>query len=150
MSRTGEKVLGIIAIILNVISIIFLFFIALMGSAISNPSVYEEFETEIYSDPTITEGLTEEDTQFLIESVVDSFTFAAGVSWVFIVITIISIVLSIIAIVQVNNKPKNAGIMFIIASVLSALLSPQGILLLIAGIMSLVRKPKDSFLEKTL
>ena len=63
--------------------------------------------------------------------------------WLIIIGLIISLVLTIIGIVNIwNNKnPKLAGIMFIIAGVFGGILSLPSILLYIAGILCFTKKP---------
>lgn len=139
MKRTGEKVLGIISIILNLISIFGLIFIIFISAVFSS----NEFKAEIYDDTEITEELTDAEIEYGLQSLNDSFNFAAALSYAFLIGVVVSIVLTIISILKIDNNAKNAGIMLIISSILSALISLQGILLLIAGIMALVRKPKE-------
>lgn len=146
MKRTAEKVLSIISIVLNVIGIFVFTLVILFGSAAnSDPdSFFEEIEAELYADPT----LTEEDVKLGIEFIDAFLNFAVGFSWILIISFIASIVLIIIGIIKIDKNSKNAGIMLLISSFLSGLiLSLQGILLLIAGIMALVRKQANPVME---
>lgn len=139
MKRTGEKVLGIISIVLNMFSILGLILVIFMSAVFSS----NEFEEELYNDSKITSELTNEEIEFGLQYLNDTFDFAAALSYTFLITIVVSIVLTIIAFIKIDNNAKNAGIMFIISSILSALITIQGILLLIAGIMALVRKPKE-------
>lgn len=146
MKRTAEKVLSIISIVLNVIGIFVFTLVILFGSAAnSDPdSFFEEIEAELYADPT----LTEEDVKLGIEFIDAFLNFAVGFSWILIISFIASIVLIIIGIIKIDKNSKNAGIILLISSFLSGLiLSLQGILLLIAGIMALVRKQANPVME---
>ena len=134
MKRTVEKVLSIIGIVLNVLSIGVLFFSLLFFQTIMNDPLFEEeFENELYFS-----GYTEED----IDIMGDVMTWIGGVGWFFVILGVISIVLSIIGIVKLKSNTKVAGILLIISSVLSGLISIPGILLLVAAIMCFARKPK--------
>lgn len=137
MKRTAEKLLGIISIILNALFLFALIFFMFIGSLMYDEDVMTELEEELYADPTLTEEEIQEGLSFFDSSL----DFIMGFSSALIFAVIVSIVLSIIGVVQMDKKPKNAGIMLIISSVLSGVvLSLQGILLLIAGIMAIVRK----------
>ena len=70
--------------------------------------------------------------------------------WGFIILLVISLVLNIIGIVSVNKnkKPKNAGILFIVAGLFAGVLSLTSILLYVAAIMCFVRKPPIQFAEQ--
>ncbi len=150
MKRTGEKVLGIIATILNVLGVGFLI-LMLIGSKMvidtqmTDPVMQSELESQFYAS-----GFTEAEIAEIMPLLDDIFSFISGVGWLFVVIAVIAIVLGIIGTIKVSKNAKFAGILFIIAAVLSGIISLPGILLIIAAIMCFVRKPKtDIPLQKT-
>jgi len=135
MKRTAEKILGVIGLILSIIGV-------LMSGALA---VLFQF---VKSDPTF-ELVDPSMTQEEIEIAEVFLSLFGGSMWFIIIALIISTVLTIIGLVNIwNNKnPKLAGILFLIAGVLAGLVSLPSILLYIAGILCLVRKP--SVMEKT-
>ncbi len=142
MKRTAEKTLGVIGLILSILGV-------LMGGAIaalfhyimSDPAVQIEFEQQLLADPTITPEVVD-----VIKTFMGLF---GGTMWFIIIALIIGTVLTVIGLVNIwNNKnPKGAGILFLIAGVLAGFVSLPSILLYIAGILCLVRKPP--VMEKT-
>ena len=150
MKRTGEKVLSIIANVLNVLSIGLLIALLFgskmfMDMTMNDPVLKSEFESQMYSS-----GLTQAEMDDLLLYMDDFISFISGVGWVFVILGIIALVLGIIGTIKVNKNAKLAGILFSIAAVLSGIISLQGILLIIAAIMCFVRKPKsDITLQKT-
>lgn len=146
MKRTGEKVLSIIATILNFLSVGFLVIIILSSQVIADDPM---FQTEIENQFSAS-GLTGDEIQ---ETMVlyDGFVgFVSGLGWLFVVFGLIAIILAIVGTVKVNKNAKLAGILFIISALLSGVISLPGILLIIAAIMCFVRKPKQQdFLQKT-
>ena len=150
MKRTGEKVLSIIANVLNVITI-GLLILLLFGSkmfmdmTMNDPVLKSEFESQMSSS-----GLTQAEMDDLVLYMDDFISIISGVGWVFVVLGVIALVLGIIGTIKVNKNAKLAGILFIISAVLSGIISFQGILLIIAAIMCFIRKPKtDIPLQKT-
>ncbi|HEX5564178.1 MAG TPA: DUF4064 domain-containing protein [Sporosarcina sp.] len=136
MNRTAEKVLSIIALVLNVIGAI----VAFIGLAVFNllkndPSFKQEFEMEMMADPALTSAD--------IEAMYAVMNVLGGFIWLIIIGIIISIVLNIIGIVNIwkNKNAKLAGIMFIIAGALGGLLSLQSILLYVAAVLCFTKKP---------
>lgn len=147
MSRTGEMVLASISAVFTVIGIILLAIVVIGGNtAFQDAAFISEFEQEILSDPTFTSQDTEVITQFM-EVFIDLFGLFG---WGFITLLVISLVLNIIGIVSVNKnkKPKNAGILFIVAGLFAGVLSLTSILLYVAAIMCFVRKPPIQFAEQ--
>lgn len=136
--RTVERVLGIIALVFNVIALAATFvgnsFVKMMTS---DPQFQQEFEAEIWNDPT----LTESDAQMAIDMMYTGMDWMVSFGWFFIAAMAISSVLIIIALIKLNANSKLSGILFIVAGVLAGILSPTSILLYIAGIMCFVRKP---------
>ncbi|KZE37001.1 hypothetical protein AV656_10475 [Bhargavaea cecembensis] len=136
--RTGERVLGIIGLVFNVIGIILTFALNnFMKMLSTNPQFQQEFEAEIWNDPT----LTESDAQAIVDMVYFGMDWMVSFGWFFIAALVISSVLIVIALIQLNKNAKLSGILFIIAGVLAGILTLSSILLYIAGIMCLVRKP---------
>ncbi|MFD1927665.1 DUF4064 domain-containing protein [Sporosarcina siberiensis] len=136
MSRAAEKILAIISAVFTGIAIIISFAgLSLYKMAQADPDFHNEIEKDLMSDPTIGS-----DETALILSIIDLF----GVFiWAVILGLIISFILTIIGIVVIwkNKRPKLAGISFIIAGLLAGILMPTSILLYIAGILCLTRKP---------
>ncbi|MFD2682337.1 DUF4064 domain-containing protein [Bacillus seohaeanensis] len=135
VKRTGEVVMGIIGVVLSALFSVF-GFIFMAGM---NTPEFEEVFNEMENDP----ALTAEDTNMIL-SAFDSM------GWYLIILGILALILGVIGVIAIvgNKKPKLAGIMFIIAAVVVGLGSVgvgfiPAILFLIAGIMSLVRKPKE-------
>ncbi|RHW38418.1 DUF4064 domain-containing protein [Lysinibacillus yapensis] len=138
MKRTGEKVLSIIATILNVLSIGFLILLIIGGNMMAeDPLVQAELENQFSAS-----GVPQAEMQEMLIFYDDFLVFLNGIGWLFVVLGIIAIVLTIVGIVKVNKNAKLAGILFIISALLSGIISLPGILLIIAAIMCFVRKPK--------
>lgn len=139
MSRTVEKVLSIISIVLNVLSLGFLIFFIFVGKMLMNdPLLKQEMEREFVGS-----GLSQAEIDASIEMSRTILTFITSIGWLFVILIIVAIVLAIIGTVKVNKDTKTAGILFFIASLLSGLMSLTGILLIIAGIMCFVRKEEQ-------
>ncbi|KMY51312.1 DUF4064 domain-containing protein [Peribacillus loiseleuriae] len=135
MKRTGEYILAIVGILLSIIlTFIGIFFIALK----QNDGIRQAIEGELTNDPTI----TMEDFSMVMDAI-------GGFGWMIIVASGIGIVLGLVSIFILKSERQTmAGVFFIITAVLVGLLSVglgllQAILFLIAGIMCLVRKPKN-------
>ncbi|MFD1363411.1 DUF4064 domain-containing protein [Lentibacillus salinarum] len=131
MKRTAE-------IILSVVGILFYVLLAALGGTMLFLQNNEEFLQEI-KDQESQIGINDIDT--LIEGMNTG-------GWLFIVTSILAIILGIVAIflIKGNKRPKSAGIIYIVVSVLAAIITIgfgiiPGIFYLIAGIMGLVRKP---------
>lgn len=129
MKRTAEKTLAIIGLILSI-----------LGILVSGALVM--FFKYIESDPAfelVDPSMTAEEVEVL-----EMFTSLFGGSmWLIIIGLIIGAVLTIIGLVNIwNNKnPKLAGILFLIAGLLAGFISLPSILLYIAGVLCLVKKP---------
>lgn len=126
MDRTVEKILSIISMIVNVLTlgIVFIVFIMFQIGLMSTPDAYE----------------SEEDMILYI------FGF---VIWIFIVAIIGSIVLTIIGLIKLKNDEKKSGKMFLFAFLLAGLTTVPGLLLLLAGIMCLVRESSVPKVEES-
>ena len=142
MKRTSEKTLGIISLVLSIIGVVISGVITAFFNLVqSDPEFQMKLEEGLLSDPAITPEQIELTNTFL--------GLFGGVMWFVIIGLIIGIVLTIIGLVNIWNdkNPKIAGIMFIIAGVLAGFISLPSILLYIAGILCLVRKPSE--MDKT-
>ncbi|SUK03323.1 membrane protein [Staphylococcus agnetis] len=125
IKRTAEKVLTWIGVGIQTIAILFCGFLALVIGLNSN-----EFETALLEDGTY----TVDEAQFVVMIYNFFINFA-------VIFGIVALILAIVGGVFINKKTKLAGILLIIAGVLSFFFSLSGILWLVAGIMLLVRKP---------
>ena len=136
MSRTAEKVLSILSVVLTAIGIIISFAsLALFNYLKSDSLIQKEFEAEILlADPTLTPEH--------IEVIYGVFGLVGGFMWLIIISLIVSLILTIIGIVYIwkNKNPKLAGIMFIIAGLTGGIISLTSILLYIAGILCFTKK----------
>lgn len=151
MKRTGEKVLSIIASVLNVLSVGFLILMLIGGqmlldTGMNDPLFQSEVESEMYAS-----GLTEAEMDEALLLMEDFLSFISGIGWLLVILCVIAIVLGIIGAVKVGKNAKLAGILFIIAAILSGIISIPSILLFIAAIMCFVRKPQSEeiSLQKT-
>lgn len=140
VSRAGEKTLGIIGVVFNVLTIALLIFAILgLGNIENDPEFRQMLEEQIVADPTIGDiG----DTQALIDGLLTSFDVVA---WTLVALLVLSTILALFAIARLghNRKPKVAGVLFIVAGVFAGLMSLTSILFYIAAIMCLVRKPRN-------
>lgn len=134
MRRIGEYVLGIIGAILSgLMSLLGIFFLFIQG----NEQLKGEMENVMKSDPALNSG------DF------SAFTNVFGaIGWALTIASILGFVLGLVAIFVLKaKKPKVAGILFIVGSLLVGLVSVgagflPALLYLIAGILCLVRKEK--------
>ncbi|MBD7983909.1 DUF4064 domain-containing protein [Sporosarcina sp. Sa2YVA2] len=136
MNRTAERVLSIIAVVLTGIGTILGFAgIAFFNLIKNDPSVRQEIEMEMMTDPTLSPSD--------MDAVFAAFDVFGGFLWVIIIFMILSVILNIIGIVNIwNNKnAKLAGIMFIIAGLMGGILTLPSILLYIAAILCFTKKP---------
>ena len=139
MKRTAEITLGIIGSVFYLFSVAFGVFRLWMEN---NKGTLEEYMVENQSEFE----LTSSDMTVLEEM----FNMNLAQGGIFIVILpILAIILGIVAVVLVkgNKKPVAAGIIFIVTGVGYSIVTLgggilSGILLLIAGILCLARKPK--------
>lgn len=135
MKRTAEITLTVIGVIIYAIVG---GCVALLAALFNNESFQEQLKNGLANNP-------ETDT---VDPSMILDTLGNG-SWWVVIAALIGLVLGIIAAVSLkgNKNPKLAGILLIIAAVVSVLLSVgvnwlPGILFLVAGILSLARKPK--------
>lgn len=136
INRTAERVLSIIAVIFNGISILAGIFIAFLFNLVkSDPAAMDEMKYSMVKDGVL--------TMDEIDMFMDLFSSFTVLIWVGIIIAFIGLVLNIIGIVKIwnNSGPKAAGILFIISGILSGILSLPSILLYIAAILCFTKKP---------
>lgn len=138
VNRAGEKVLGIIGIIFNILAIALVGFAMASYSNVQGTPEFQEFiESEIMSDP---EFSTPEEAQMVIDMMSSSFNV---IGWILIAFLVLSTIFAILALVNLRKKGKasTAGVFFILAGLFDGLLSLTSILFYIAAIMCFVRKP---------
>ncbi len=136
IKRTAEKVLSIISVVLNFVSIGIIILMILGSKMILNDPLFG-VEQSFYDS-----GLTDAEIQEGMELTQNLVTIVSNLGWIFVVFGVISIILAIIGAVKVNGNPKLAGILFIIAAITSGLISLAGILLIIAAILCFAKKTK--------
>ena len=147
LSRTGEVALGIIGTILNVLLLIVVTLTVAGASALDTTEFQQMFEEEIMTDPTMTQA----DVATMNEAMGVGMDILGVVGWVLVALLLLSVILSIIAVVKVskNKSPRTAGVLFIFAGLLSGILLLAPILFYIAAIMCFVRKEPVQHIEET-
>ncbi|WP_142827287.1 DUF4064 domain-containing protein [Planococcus soli] len=146
VNRAGEKVLGIIGIIFNILAIALIgFAMASYANVQGTPEFQQFIEDEIMSDPAFS---TPEEAQMVIDMMSSSFSV---VGWVLIALLVLSTILAIIALINLrkNKKASTAGVLFILAGLFAGILSLTSILFYIAAIMCFVRKPRTQNNQNT-
>jgi len=146
LSRAGEVALGVIGTILNVLFLIFMTLAVVSTTAVDTTEMKQMFEEGIVNeDPTI----TAEDIAMINDGIEVGLDVFGVLGWVLVGALLLSVILSIIGVVKVskNKSPKTAGILFIVAGLLSGILLLAPILLYIAAIMCFVRKTPDHLKE---
>lgn len=146
MSRAGEVALGIIGTILNVIFLIVVTIAVIGLSSINETELKQIVEEEMMlQDPNMTA-----EEMATINDMIDMSADVVGVvGWVLVITLLISVILSIVAVVKVskNKSPKTAGILFVVSGLLSGILLLAPILFYIAAIMCFVRKTPNLDVE---
>lgn len=138
IKRTAEKVLSIISVVLNLLSIGLIVLMIFGSNLLVNDPLFEsQIEQSMYGS-----GLTDAEIQEGMTFMQDFIMIIINLGWIFVVFGVISIILAIVGAVKVNGNPKLAGILFIIAAATSGVVSLSGILLIIAAILCFARKPK--------
>ncbi|MDN3428249.1 DUF4064 domain-containing protein [Microbacterium sp. APC 3898] len=141
VNRAGEKVLGIIGIVFNILAIALIGFgMASYSSVQGTPEFQQYIEDEIMADPAFSNP---EEAQMVIDMMSSSFNI---VGWVLIALLALSTIFAIVALVNLRKRGKAsmAGVFFILAGLFAGLLSLTSILFYIAAIMCFVRKPRAS------
>ncbi|MGP7817279.1 DUF4064 domain-containing protein [Niallia sp. 01092] len=137
MKRTGEIVLGVIGVILSAFFVILGVFKLILQY---NESTQSKIRSSLQDS-----GISGADLNSFMHSMTSG-------GWLISIAALLVFILGIVAIASVkkNKNPKKAGILFILSALIIGISTLGGgflpaILYLIAGIMSLVRKPKESF-----
>ena len=141
VNRAGEKVLGIIGIVFNILAIALIGFgMASYSSVQGTPEFQQYIEDEIMADPAFSNP---EEAQMVIDMMSSSFNI---VGWVLIALLALSTIFAIVALINLRKRGKAsmAGVFFILAGLFAGLLSLTSILFYIAAIMCFVRKPRAS------
>lgn len=136
MKRTGEVTLSVIGAILNL-------FIVAGGAVViaqfSDESVRQDFKQQLSQDPEMNTA----NSNMMLDAIGSS-------GWVIVIAALIALVMGVVSAVSLkgNKKPKLAGILLIIAAIINTIVTfligwLPALLYLIAGIMSLVRKPRN-------
>ena len=140
VSRSGEKVLGIIGIVFNLLAIaLIIFSIFSLGNVENDPEFRQFLEEQIMSDPAMTDV---GDVQGLVDGLLTSFDV---VLWVLVGLLAVSTLFAFLAIGRLgrNANPNMAGVFFIIAGLFAGIMSLTSILFYIAAIMCFVRKARN-------
>ncbi|MBU9672314.1 DUF4064 domain-containing protein [Planococcus sp. CP5-4] len=140
IKRTGEKALGIIGSIFNVIGIILSIIFITSLSGFEGSQMQMQMEEEIRNDPNLTNSGDVEMTIDMVNSFVQGFDV---LGWIVVALLVVSTVFAILAITKLKSfeKANTAGIFFILAGIFAGILSLTSILFYIAAIMCFVRKP---------
>ncbi|SDI57901.1 DUF4064 domain-containing protein [Natribacillus halophilus] len=137
MKRTAERVLAIIGIVLTSLAFIFAIFMVIGQTGIEQQA--DLLEQQLMEEPNIQAG----EAEMLVQAMID---FGSVIGWWAFIVHAVGLVLGIIGLVKLINRPKTAGILFLVSGG-GMLLFTMGIaliyaaLFIIAGIMCLVRKP---------
>lgn len=140
IKRTGEKVLGIVGTVFNILGIILSIIMITSLAGFENSDMHRQMEQDLRNDPMMT---SPEEAQMAVEAF---NAFVQGfdvVGWVLIILLAISTVFAILAMTKLKSigSANTAGIFFIIAGIFAGILSLTSILFYIAAIMCFVRKP---------
>ncbi|GAA0603684.1 DUF4064 domain-containing protein [Virgibacillus siamensis] len=136
MKRTGEIVLSIIGIVVYALCA----FAGFAGATVlSNEQLMSDMANEMATP------------QMSASDVMAMFDTMSGGIMLFAIVSVVSLILGIVAAVFLkgNKKPKAAGIILIITSVIGTIVTVLSVIIpaiffLIAGIMALARKPKPA------
>ncbi|MEB7462907.1 DUF4064 domain-containing protein [Staphylococcus succinus] len=131
IKRTIERVLSWIGIILQLIGVVAMaLFLPLMGN--------NDFKD------TVVQSMQEQDSSFTKQDSTEILDILSSLITFGLVFSIIVLIIAIIAATLIGKKAKLAGVLLIIAGVVSILGNwINAILWIVAGIMLLVRKPKN-------
>lgn len=140
IKRTGEKALGIIGSVFNVIGIILSIIVITSLSGFEGSQMQMQLEQEIRNDPNLTNPGDVEMTMDMVNSFVQGFDV---LGWIVVALLVVSTVFAILAITKLKSfdTANTAGIFFILAGIFAGILSLTSILFYIAAIMCFVRKP---------
>lgn len=140
ISRSGEKILGIIGIVFNLLAIgLIVFSIFSLGNVENDPEFRQFLEEQIMADP----GMSDMgDIEGLVDGLLTSFDV---VMWVLVGLLGISTIFAILAIGRLgkSGNPNMGGVFFIVAGLFAGLLSLTSILFYVAALMCFVRKGRN-------
>lgn len=138
MRRTGEKVLSIISMIVYT-------FTALIAVLMNNVVIDNEENIQ-----KVIQTVKDKNPNATMEEVNFSIDFLSTYVWLMIITSILAMGLGIVALILLHKyqRAKVAGTLFLVMGILGIILTiPLGLLsgplFIIAGIMCLVRKPKQ-------
>ncbi|GAK09303.1 DUF4064 domain-containing protein [Geomicrobium sp. JCM 19038] len=142
MKRTGEKILSWIGNVINILMVVVVGFLAIGLSAIGG-DFEQQMMTELENDP----AFTGEEAQMAADMFGMMGSTFVGLTWFALIVMIIGTVLGIIGAIKITKNAKTAGILLLVAGGGMLLLTVgttliQSVLLIIAGIMCLARKPQ--------
>lgn len=136
MKRTIERVLTWIGIVLQILGVVLM---AVLIPMMGNGEVKEAFISQ----------MMQEDSSFTYEDGNTIFSTFSGLLTTGLVLGIILLIIALIAVFLISKKAKVAGVLLIIAGVISFLGNwINAVLWLVAGIMLLVRKSKEPIYDK--
>lgn len=134
INRTAEKVLAIIAAVFTALGMALLLLLGFFFNVASNDlEMIEQLRAEIIGQGTF--SLEE------VDMYMEFFNSFGVFIWIGVAVTCISLVLTIIGLVKLRSQAKVAGTLFIVAGLINGILSLTSILLYIAGIMCITKKP---------
>lgn len=140
ISRSGEKILGVIGIVFNLLAIaLIVFSIFSLGNVENDPEFRQFLEEQIMADPNMTDV---GDVQGLVDGLLTSFDV---IMWVLVGLLAISTIFALLAVGRLGKKgnANMAGVFFIVAGLFAGLLSLTSILFYIAALMCFVRKGRN-------
>lgn len=139
LSRIGEMIFSILSIVTNFLSFVSLLLLIFLGNLFKNdPNFKQGMESEL-----IRSGFTPSEIEATIGMTNSMLNFVIGFVWLFLVLSAIAIVITIIGIVKMKTDAKTAGILFFVSSFLSGVVTVSGLLLIVSGIMCVVRKEEN-------
>lgn len=140
ISRSGEKILGVIGIVFNLLTIaLIVFSIFSLGNVENDPEFRQFLEEQIMADPNMSDM---GDVQGLVDGLLTSFDV---IMWVLVGLLAISTIFALLAVGRLGKKgnANMAGVFFIVAGLFAGLLSLTSILFYVAALMCFVRKGRN-------
>lgn len=139
MNRTIEKVLAMIASILNVFGI--------AGTGVFLFSLDSFFKTDSLQQQIIEDVQQSTGTKLTLTDLQDLSQVFGSIGWFVIIVLIISLIIGTAGMIKLHSDTKLAGILFIGAGIFACLISVPSILFYIAAILCFTRKkaqPQES------
>ncbi len=140
ISRSGEKILGVIGIVFNLLIIaLIVFSIFSLGNVENDPEFRQFIEEQIMADPDMSDM---GDVQGLVDGLLTSFDV---IMWVLVGLLVVSTIFALLAVGRLGKKgnANMAGVFFIVAGLFAGLLSLTSILFYVAALMCFVRKGRN-------